>query len=54
MKINFKSEIGSFKTEIRDCIRKVHANKNSDISETEKQLSSKTPSDKNQTQKSEN
>ena len=48
MKSNLKSEIESFKTEIRDCIRNVHTNMNSKISETDKQLSSKTPSDKNQ------
>ena len=54
MKNNLKSEIESFKTEIRDCIRNVHINMNSKIFETEKQLSSKTPSDKNQIQKSEN
>ena len=53
MKSNLKSEIELFKTEIRDCIRNVHINMNSKISETEKQLSSKTPSDKNQIQKSE-
>ena len=54
MKSNLKSEIDSFKTEIRICIRNVHTNMNSKISETDKQLSSKTPSDKNQIQKSEN
>ena len=54
MKSNLKSEIESFKTEIRDCIRNVHTNMNSKNSETDKQLSSKTQSDKNQIQKSEN
>ena len=54
MKSKSKSEIESFKTEIRDCIRKVHTNMNSSISETDKQLSKETPSDKNQIQKSEN
>ena len=54
MKSNLKSEKESFKTEIRDCIRNVQTNMNSKISETDKQLSSKTPSDKNQVQKSEN
>ena len=54
MKSNLKSEMESFRTEIRDCVRNVHTNINLKISETEKQLSSKTPSDKNQIQKSEN
>ena len=51
MKSNFKSENESFETEIRDCIRIAQTNMNSTISETEKQLSSKTPNDKNQIQK---
>ena len=54
MKSNLKSGKESFKNEILDCIRNVHTNMNSKISETEKQLSLKTPSDKNQIQKSEN
>ena len=54
MKSNLKSEIESFKIEIRDCIRNVHTNMNSKISETDKHFPSKTPSDKNQIQKSEN
>ena len=47
MKSNLKSEMESIKTEIHDCIRNVHTNMNSKISEKEKQLSAKTPSDKN-------
>ena len=51
MKSNLKSEMEFFKTEILDCIRHAHTNMNSKFSETEKQLSSKTPGDKNQIQK---
>ena len=51
MKSNLKSEIELFKFEIRDCIRIVHINMDWKISETEKQLSSKTTNNKNQIQK---
>ena len=45
MKRNLNSEIHSFKYEIRNCITNVHTSISSEISETEKQLSSKTSSD---------
>ena len=54
MKSNLKSELESFKNEIRDCIGNFHTNMNSKIFETEIQLSSNTPSEGNQIQKSEN
>ena len=41
LKSNLKSELDLFKTQICGCIRNVHTNMKSKISETEKQLSSK-------------